>query len=401
MTREEMQARGWEQLDVLLISGDAYVDHPAFGVALLGRLLEERGYRVGIVAQPRWDSPADLTRLGAPRLFCGISAGCLDSMLAHYTAFRKKRSDDAYTPGGRAGRRPNRASIVYANLARSAFPGVPVVLGGIEASLRRAVHYDFWSDSIRRSILLDSKADLLLYGMAERSIVEAADRLAAGRDLTGIAGSVYAASDVPSGARLLPSYNAIDADPRALLEATLAIEAQVHGRTEILVQEHGGRAVVLMPPAAPLGEAELDRLYALRYMREAHPVYTEPIPALDMVRWSISAVRGCGGGCTFCSLALHQGRHVRSRSAQSVLDEARLMVQHPLWKGTITDVGGPTANLWGASCRIEPGACRRPSCLSPTVCANLRLHQHEYIDLLRRVKALAGASAAASGMTPR
>jgi len=368
---------------VLLVSGDAYADHPAFGVPLLGRVLEAEGFRVGIIAQPRWDTAEDVARLGRPRLFCGISAGCLDSMLAHYTAFRKKRSEDAYTPGGESGRRPNRACIVYSNLVRQAFPGLPVVLGGIEASLRRAAHYDFWTDSVRRSLLLDAKADLILYGMAESMIVEVARRLREGRPLAGVAGAAFVGTP-PEGAEALPSYEEIQARPRALVEATLAIERQVHQGRPVLVQAHGERQVVLTPPPAP-SVADLDRISELPFTRDAHPDCDRPIPGLEMVRWSVTAVRGCGGGCSFCSLALHQGRHIRSRSPESVLREVRAMAAHPAWRGSVTDVGGPTANLWGAECGADPSRCGRASCLWPVRCPHLRLRQGDYLRLLRSV----------------
>ncbi len=383
-TRAEMTARGWTQLDILLVTGDAYVDHPSFGVPLLGRVLEARGYRVGIVAQPRWDTPADLARLGRPRLFCGISAGCLDSMLAHYTAFRKKRRDDAYTPGGLAGARPNRACIVYTNLARQAFPGLPVVLGGIEASLRRAAHYDFWSDSLRRSLLFDAKADLLLYGMGERSLVEVAERLDQGRELVGIRGSAWIASPDTPGDHL-PSYEDILAEPRRLLDATLALEQHVQRAEGVLLQAHGNRLLAIAPPAEPLTTAELDAVHELPFTRAPHPGYTQPIPAYDMVRWSITAVRGCGGGCSFCSLALHQGRRLRSRSADSILREVRTLQACPGWSGSISDVGGPTANLWGARCTADPARCTRASCLFPRLCPQLKTAQKDYLALLRRL----------------
>jgi len=388
-TVAEMTALGWSELDILLVSGDAYVDHPSFGIPLLGRLLLKAGYRVGIIAQPRWESPEDIRRLGRPRLFCGIGAGCLDSMLSHYTAFRKIRRDDAYTPGGVSGARPNRASIVYTNLVRAAFPGLFVVLGGIEASLRRAAHYDFWSDSLRRSLLFDSKADLLMYGMGERGIIELARRLTAGEDVAGIAGTAYISKE-PGDAELLPSYDAMQSEKTLLLTATLAIEAQVHRGTGRLAQDHGGRYVVIEPPAAPLSESEMDELYSLPFTRAAHPSYREPIPALEMVRWSVTAVRGCGGGCSFCSLALHQGRRLSSRSAASIIREVTAMTVQAGWSGTVSDIGGPTANLWQGACAIDAKGCRRASCLAPALCPHLRLHQREYLSLLRDVRALPG-----------
>ncbi len=386
VNRADLAARGWDEIDVLLISGDAYADHPSFGVPLLGRVLEAAGYRVGIVAQPRWDSPDDIARLGRPRLFCGISAGCLDSMLAHYTAFRKKRSEDAYTPGGQAGRRPNRACIVYSNLVRQAFPGLPIILGGIEASLRRAAHYDFWSDALRRSLLFDAKADLILYGMAETGIVEAARRLERGEALAGLPGSAWIGTP-PAGAVELPSYEAMQARPQALMKATLAIEQQVHHGAPVLFQAHGQRALVLTPPAEPTA-AEFEGLGDLPFTRDAHPDCDNPIPGLEMVRWSVTAVRGCGGGCSFCSLALHQGRRLRSRSVDSVCREVRAMTAHPEWGGAVSDIGGPTANLWGGSCRSDPRRCQRPSCLSPSVCPHLHLRQGDFVEMLRQARRL-------------
>ena len=408
MTRGEMSGRGWDALDVLLITGDAYVDHPSFGVALLGRWLCAHGYRVGIVAQPRWNGPgalADLTVMGRPRLFAGVSAGAMDSMLAHYTAFRKKRSDDAYTPGGRAGARPNRACIVYANLVRQAFPGLPVVIGGIEASLRRASHYDFWSDGLRRSILLDSKADLLIYGMAERAVLEVAARLSAAEAdpaaraglLRGIRGSAFAVSSLEeahsiastsSGVEplVLPSHEAIQSDAAQLMTATLALEQQVHQGTRAAVQQCAGRWVVFLPPFAPLHSEEMDALYALPYTRRPHPRYTESIPAARMIQFSVTAHRGCAGGCTFCSITLHQGRQIASRSAASIESEVRALTHHPDWAGSISDVGGPTANMWGVHCAADPATCRRPDCLTPRVCRHFRTGEAEFLRLLRGLR---------------
>jgi uncharacterized radical SAM protein YgiQ len=375
-------------LDILLISGDAYVDHPTFAIPLLGRLLESRGYRVGIIAQPDWRDPASVTVMGRPRLFCGVGAGGLDSMLSHYTAFRKIRHQDAFSPGGKAGLRPNRAAIVYSNLVRSAFPGLPLAIGGIEASLRRLTHYDFWSDSLRRSILLDSKADILMYGMGEHAILEIAERLAAGsNDLTGIPGTAHA-GNVPSAARRLPSFDEIKAEPKLLVEATRNAELAVHDGTYPLVQGQGGRDVVIEPPSPPLTTAELDSLYELPFTRRQHPSYKEPIPALATVQWSICAMRGCAGGCSFCSLALHQSRHLVSRSAASIIREAKRLTAMPGWKGHISDVGGPTANLWSAACRINGKNCRRHSCLEPSRCPNLQTAQMKYLELLRQLKAL-------------
>jgi uncharacterized radical SAM protein YgiQ len=400
-SRSEMAALGWDALDVLLVSGDAYVDHPSFGTALIGRWLLAHGYRVGIVAQPRWDRPDDVAVMGRPRLFAGASAGALDSMLAHYTAFRKKRHDDAYTPGGKAGARPNRACIAYTALLRNAFPGLTVVLGGVEASLRRAVHYDFWDDGLRRPILLDAKADLVVHGMAERAVLDVARRIeSVGASpekgarlrpgaLAGIPGTVFAGTeaDVPAGAsrEVLPSFEEILAKPRLLMDATLSLERQVHRGDVWLVQAAGSRSVVIAPPAEPLSSRELDELYALPFARAAHPSCREPVPAEEMIRFSITSHRGCAGGCSFCALALHQGRRVRSRSASSIAGEAAALARHPAWKGSISDVGGPTANMWSASCAADPARCKRSSCLAPTACPHFHCDQAAVAAMLREV----------------
>ena len=415
MSRREMDALGWEELDVLLISGDAYVDHYAMGSVLLGRWLVAHGFRAGLVCQPRWESPDDLLVMGRPRLFAGISAGALDSLLAHYTAFRKKRHDDAYTPGGRAGARPNRACIVYANLARQAFPGLPVILGGIEASLRRVSHYDFWTDSLRRSVLMDAKADLLLYGMGERAVLECARRLQEGRDIRGIDGSVWMdsldADGLPAGLPpelaggtgiLLPSHEQLKEEPAQLLRQTRLLEQQVHGLDRWAFEPVGGnRAVVLARPAAPLTTEEMDALYSLPFTRKAHPAYTEPVPAEEMLRTSITSHRGCGGGCSFCSLALHQGRRISSRSQDSILAEAAELAQNSNSRRgglAISDVGGPTANMWQGHCaldseRLADGRsprCRRASCCFPTVCRSFITPQMRHVELLRAVQRLPG-----------
>ncbi|MFH1136490.1 MAG: YgiQ family radical SAM protein [Pseudomonadota bacterium] len=403
ISREEMAGWGWDELDVLLVAGDAYVDHPSFGPALLGRWLVDHGFRVGLVPQPRWDSPDDIARLGRPRLFVGVTAGALDSMLAHYTAFGKKRSDDAFTPGGLAGARPNRASIVYSNLVRQAFPGSLVVLGGIEASLRRITHYDFWTDKLRRSILLDAKADLILYGMAEAGLLALARGVQAelnrggspGPDLFArVPGAVFCGreGDLPPGAASLrlPGHEEIEADPAKLLEAALALERHVQEAARFALHETLGRTIILTPPAEPLSTSELDRLYGLPFTRRPHPSYAEPIPAEEMIRSSVTAHRGCGGGCSFCSLALHQGRRISSRSRESILNEVKSLTEHPSWNGSISDVGGPSANMWGAACAADPAACRRSSCLFPSICGQFKVDQGKYVELLRDVKRTPG-----------
>ncbi len=398
MNRRDMDRLGWRSLDILLISGDAYVDHPSFGTALLGRWLVAHGFRVGVIAQPRWEDTEDILRLGQPRLFVGVTAGALDSQLAHYTAFRKKRSDDAYTPGGLAGARPNRATLVYANLVRQAFPGLPVILGGIEASLRRVSHYDFWADKLRRSILLDSKADLLIYGMGELALLEAAERLRAVRDregepradvLAGISGSAYAGGpdDLPPEdvTVLLPSHEEIKADSFKLVEASLALERQVHRGLDWAVQKSGDRYVIVAPPARALTVAEMDSLYGLPFTRRPHPMYKKPIPAVEMIADSITSHRGCAGGCAFCSLALHQGRRIQSRSRDSILAEVDRLAADPEFKGSLSDVGGPSGNMWGGYCLADQTECRRESCLFPKICPKFKADQSVILDLLRAV----------------
>ncbi|MBQ4132492.1 MAG: YgiQ family radical SAM protein [Desulfovibrionaceae bacterium] len=421
MSRDEMEALGWEELDILLISGDAYVDHPAFGPALLGRWLLAHGFKVGIISQPDWKNNelSPLNVMGRPRLFAGITAGSMDSMLAHYTAFRKKRKDDAYTPGGLAGARPNRACLVYTGMTRQAFPGLPVILGGIEASLRRTSHYDFWSDSLRKSILLDSKADLLVYGMGETSLLTLAVRAdslerkspaeyLAGKvslideckDVRGIA-FVGRPEDIPDQLHSLrlPAHQEILDDPKYLIQATLDLERQVHQACRVAVQETEGRLVLLNPPNPPMSREEMDRLYSLPFARAAHPSYTQPVPALEMLKTSITSHRGCGGGCSFCSLALHQGRLISSRSEESVLQETAEMLKN-LPKGrrarqrglAISDIGGPTVNMWGAVCEFTPESCTRTSCLFPTICPGFKVNQSRHVSMLRRVKSLPGVS---------
>jgi uncharacterized radical SAM protein YgiQ len=393
-----MQSLGWQELDVLLITGDGYVDHAAFGIALLGRWLVAHGYRTGIVAQPEWKDTggpdiSQLTRMGRPRLFVGISAGALDSMLAHYTAFRKIRRDDAFTPGGTAGARPNRASLVYANMARAAFPGLPVVLGGIEASLRRITHYDFWSDKLRRSILLDAKAELLVYGMGERAVLEIAQRLEQERGLTGIRGTARMGreEDIPADAprMCLPAHEDMLEDPGLLVRAASQLERQIHGGDAWAVQPVGGRSLLLAPPAQALSMAELDALYELPFSRKAHPAYKKAIPAEEMLRASITSHRGCGGGCSFCSLALHQGRRVASRSEESLLREAAGLTRQPGFSGAISDLGGPTANMWQATC-ARAHVCRRTSCCVPKICPFFRTRQGKHVAMLRKIRALPG-----------
>jgi uncharacterized radical SAM protein YgiQ len=409
--RADMDARGWSELDVLIVTGDAYVDHPAFGPVLVARFLEARGFKVGIVAQPRWDSTDDVARMGRPRLFVGISAGNLDSMLNKLTAQKKVRGEDQYSPGGRTNMRPNRATIVYANLCRQAFPGLPVVLGGIEASLRRIAHYDYWSDQVRRSILLDSKADLLVFGMGERPAWEIARRLAAGEhvsDLTDVRGTAHPkknrrtwdflardASRFTGDGKvvLLPSYEEVVRDKRAFARMSRAFQYETNphnGRP--MLQPHGEEAVYFNPPALPLSEAEMDGLYDMPFARRPHPSYAERIPAFETVKHSIVTMRGCFGGCTFCSITEHEGRIIQSRSEDSVLREVRALSRMDDFRGTITDLGGPTANMYKLACRDDriEHACRRLSCVHPEVCENLVTDHGPLVDLMRKVRAQKG-----------
>ncbi len=391
MTLLEMRRLGWEELDILLITGDAYVDHPSFGVAVIGRWLVAAGYRVGIIAQPDWRSAESVAGLGRPLLWAGITAGAMDSMVANYTANKKLRRQDAYTPGSAYGKRPNRATIIYSNLIKQAFPGLPVVLGGIEASLRRLVHYDYWSDSIRRSVLFDAKADYLVYGMAERTVVALSQALEEGRPVAPIAGLAIIQKTLPRDKPyvILPSYEAIIADWRQLGQAALAEEAQRDWRKgKPLVQAHGQRYLVCNPPAQPLDTLSMDRLFGLPFQRQVHPHYHEKVAALEPVLHSIISHRGCFGGCTFCALGAHQGKAIQSRSVDSLIEEAKRLAARPDFHGTITDVGGPSANMWGLDCRAPHGACQRPSCLMPSPCRHLNIDQTPMLKVLARIQQL-------------
>jgi uncharacterized radical SAM protein YgiQ len=467
-TRAEMDALGWDSCDVVIVTGDAYVDHPSFGMAIVGRFLEAQGFRVGIISQPDWSSAADFARLGPPNLFFGITAGNMDSMVNRYTADRRVRSDDAYTPGGAAGKRPDRSVIVYAQRAREAFRDVPIVLGGIEASLRRIAHFDYWSEKVRRAVLLDAKADLLLFGNAERALAEVAHRLAAGasiRDIVDVRGTVFAREctpdgwievdsthldapgrvdahpdpyaarteegsevhptprvesdtpptpvqvvrfvrsvrfvrEVPAAARAksvirLPSFEQVRDDPVLYAHASRILHMESNpGNARALVQRHGDRDVWLNPPPIPLTTAEMDRIYELPYARQPHPSYGDArIPAYEMIRFSIAIQRGCFGGCTFCSITEHEGRIIQNRSEASVLREIETIRDTvPGFTGVISDLGGPTANMYRLACKdpeIE-SACRRPSCVYPGICPNLDTNHKPLIDLYRKARSLPG-----------
>ena len=397
VSRDEMIDRGWYYYDFLVVTADGYIDHPSFGSTLIARLLEAEGYRVAILAQPDWRSAEPFRAMGKPRYGVLIGGGNLDSMVAHYTVAKRRRTRDLYSPGGRLGYRPDRPTIVYTNRAREAFPDTPIIIGGLEASLRRFAHYDYWDDKVRRSILFDAPADLLVYGMGESATVEIARRLAKKtpvRDITDVAGTAYIADD-DSGCRFhkaaCPSYEEVCGDKTAYARAT-KIEYEEHDpiRGCAVLQPCEGRLLVVNPPARPLRREELDRLYALPYTREVHPMYTEGIPAIEEVRFSITHNRGCFGGCNFCALAFHQGRMVTSRSIASVVEEARLLTEDPQFKGYIHDVGGPSANFRHTSCQKQKkcGMCKNRSCLAPEPCPNLDADHSEYTRLLQELRQL-------------
>ena len=402
MTREEMRAQGIDQLDFVYVTGDAYIDHSSFGTAIIARVLEAFGYSVGIVAQPDWRDPESVAVLGEPRLGFLVSSGNMDSMVNHYTSNKRRRSTDAYSPGGRAGLRPDRAVTVYANLVRKRFRDAPIVIGGIEASLRRLAHYDFWSDSIRRSVLLDSNADLLVYGMGERAIREVADALAAGidvRDITFVRGTVYRARDTSAtdgDCVELPSYPELLEDRLAYARSFAVQYRNMDAITaKTLVERYGEHQFVIQnPPAEPLTQDELDFVYELPYMGTYHPSYERDggVPAIKEVRFSLTANRGCFGGCSFCALAFHQGRRVQARSKDSLVREARAMTMQPDFKGYIHDVGGPTADFMAPSCsaQLKRGVCPTRQCLFPEPCRKLEADHAAYLDLLRTLRSLPG-----------
>lgn len=395
MSKQEMAERGWDELDFVLITGDAYVDHPSFGAALVARVLEGAGYRIGIVAQPNWRELNAFKVLGRPQLAVLVTAGNLDSMVANYTAAHKPRRVDDFSPGRVGGLRPDRASIVYANRAREALPGLPIILGGIEASLRRLTHYDYWADALRRSVLLDSKADLLLYGMSEFSLLSVAARLKEGlTDYCDIRGACYLSSAVPKEAVLLPSFAAILEDKIKFAEAFRLARNEENpfgGRT--LAQPHGNAYVCVNPPPLPLTTEQMDWVYGLPFTRRPHPSYSEAgVKAIDEVEFSITSHRGCYGGCSFCALTAHQGRVIQRRSLDSIVAEARLLTTLPNFKGYIHDIGGPTANFHTPACakQAAEGSCRGKECLSPRPCRNLRAGHDEYLAVLRAVRNLPG-----------
>jgi uncharacterized radical SAM protein YgiQ len=421
MSREEMDALGWDACDVVLVTGDAYVDHPSFGMAIIGRLLEAQGFRVGIIAQPDWQSAEPFAALGRPALFFGITGGNMDSMVNRYTADRRLRHNDSYTPHGEGGRRPDRSVIVYAQRCREAFRDVPIVLGGIESSLRRIAHYDYWSDKVRRSILADAKGDILLYGNAERAAVEVAHRLANGAavsSLDDIRGVVLFKSGVPQGwtaadasdldaadegARIgaektvvrIPAFEQVEQDREAYARASRVLHRESNpGNARALVQRHGDRELWVTPPPIPLATPEMDAVYDLPYARAPHPSYGDAkIPAWDMIRFSVTIMRGCFGGCTFCSITEHEGRIIQNRSEESVVREIEtIRDKAPGFTGIISDIGGPTANMYRMACKDKKieALCRRPSCVYPGICPNLDTSHDALISLYRKAREVKG-----------
>ncbi len=399
VTKTEMDALGWDEPDFIYVSGDAYVDHPSFANAVITRVLTAAGYRVGIIAQPDWQTAEPFKALGAPRYGFFIGAGNLDSMVAHYTAGKKPRKQDLYSPGGIAGKRPDRAVIVYANRVREAFPGIPIIIGGIEASLRRFAHYDYWQNKVRRSVLFDSRADLLSYGMGETSIAEIADALASGcpvSRLKNIRGTCYITNsleEIQKDYLMLPSFEEVSTNKPAYADATqISFYEQDAVRGKTLVQAHGNRFLVQNPPAFPLQGVALDAVYELPYVRRAHPMYDEAggIPALSEVQFSIASSRGCFGSCNFCSLAFHQGRMVTARSHESIIKEATLLKDLPGFKGYIHDVGGPTANFRQPACKkqLASGVCPDKRCLYPSPCKALIADHRDYRELLKKLREL-------------
>jgi uncharacterized radical SAM protein YgiQ len=395
-TRKEMKELGWDRLDIILITGDGYIDSPFVGVAVIGKILLNAGYRVGIIAQPDRASGDDISRLGEPRLFWGVTGGCIDSMVANYTATGRKRKSDDYTPGNVNNRRPDRATIVYSNLIRTYFKKTcPIVLGGIEASLRRIAHYDFWDDTIRRSILFDAKADYLLYGMADRSVVELAACLKVGGDPREIRGICYASPSIPEDCLELPTFESAAQDKAAFTEMFHLFYRNNDSMTALpLAQKQDNRYLIQTPPAYALSGRELDAVHDLNYERELHPYYRNQgkVKALETIGFSIATHRGCYGECNFCAISVHQGRKVTWRSRESILNEARAFTLDPRFKGVIQDVGGPTANMYGIDCdrKEKQGCCPDKRCLFPKICSRLTIDHNQQISLLKALRAVNG-----------
>lgn len=401
ISKQDMQERGIKQLDFVYVCGDAYVDHPSFGHAIIARLLEAHGYTVGIIAQPDWKDDASISVLGVPRLGFLVSAGNMDSMVNHYSVSKKRRATDSYTPGGVMGKRPDYATVVYCNLIRHTYKKTPIIIGGIEASLRRLAHYDYWSNKVKRSILLDSGADLISYGMGEHSIIEIADALNAGidvHDITFIDGTVFKTKnrDLIYDAIELPDYDEIKENKRLFAQSFYKQYCNTDPFSgKRLFEPYGGTTFVVQnPPAKPLTQTEMDEVYALPYMRNYHPSYEKDggVPAIREIKFSLISNRGCFGGCSFCALTFHQGRIIQTRSHESIIDEAKQIIQEPDFKGYIHDVGGPTANFRAPACKkqMTKGACPTKQCLFPKPCKNLEVDHKDYIALLKKLRVLPG-----------
>lgn len=398
ITAKEVKERGWDEVDFVYVCGDAYVDHPSFGMSIISRVLEGRGYRVAIISQPDWHSCEDFKRFGKPRLAFLVSSGNIDSMVAHYTAAKKKRNKDAYTAGGEIGKRPDRAVIVYCNRIREAYGDVPIVIGGLEASLRRFAHYDYWDDKIRRSIMFDSQADLLIYGMGENQTIEIADRLNAGEDIKtmrDVLGTCYVCdvTETPLKGAECPSYeNVVKSKKEYAVSCRIEQDEQDHIRGKLIKQRHGNKMLVQNKPMPPLTQQELDWVYSLPYERNYHPSYEKlgGVPGIEEVKFSITHNRGCFGACNFCSIAFHQGRFITTRSKESIIREAKLLTEMPDFKGYIHDVGGPTANFRRTSCdvQLKNGLCKGKKCLAPTPCKALIADHTEYLEILRELRKL-------------
>lgn len=400
VSQKDMKERGWEKLDFIIISGDAYVDHPSFGTAIIARVLEDAGFKVGIIAQPDWRSASDFKKLGEPRYGFLVTAGNMDSMVNHFSVSKHRRSYDNYSPGGESGHRPDRATIVYCNRLREAYGDIPIIIGGIEASLRRFAYYDYWDDSVRRSILFDSRADLLVFGMGENQILKIAENLEAGLDIKYInylPGTAFITDELESlyDYELLPSYKEVKQNKKQYAYAyKIEYLEQDPIRGQQLVQKHGNRYLVQNPPAEPLSQKELDHIYSLPYQRDYHPMYEEAggVPAIKEVKFSLVSSRGCYGACAFCAISFHQGKIMRARSKESLVEEAKKISQMDDFKGYIHDVGGPTANFRKASCRkqLSQGTCRGKECLFPEPCTQLEVEHEEYFEILRELRKLPG-----------
>jgi uncharacterized radical SAM protein YgiQ len=392
VTRDEIVKKGWKELDIVIITGDAYVDHPAFGAAVIGRVLERRGYRVGIIAMPDWRDTSSVTLFGRPRLFFGVTGGAVDSMLSKYTAFKRFRSDDPYRPGDARFDRPDRGVITYCNHIKNNFKDVPVIVGGIESSMRRIAHFDFWSNRVRRSIIEDARADILVYGMGESQIIEIARRISGGEDLTGIPGTVILSKDAPDDAVMLPGEEDSINDTKSFIELYRLFFRNQH---KVMAQKAAKRYILHFPPPQTDTSA-LDNIFALPFMNLPHPSYRETIPAYEMIKNSIISHRGCFSGCSFCSLTLHQGKRIISRSRNSIINEVKKLAEQPEFKGHITDIGGPSANMYSFGCAVNY-RCSRESCLFPSICPNIRYNTSEWISLLDDAASVKGVKKVSIG----